>query len=566
MSTLQKNKIYYGDNLEILRNYIDSESVDLCYIDPPFNSERNYNQIYDKVGDEDRASAEAFIDTWKWDNRAMEGLAEIQSGDNKKLTRQCIDLINGLVSVLGKNDLLAYLISMTLRIAEIQRVLKKTGCFYLHCDSNASHYLKLILDALFCVRGGLFLNEIIWRRYDRPKGSQFKAKAFGDSTDTLFFYAKSNIYQFHLNRIKTALTEAEIKKRYNLSDEKGVYYSGPLLRSSSMGVRPNLVYEYKGFTPGAEGWRMTKEKLIALDEQGDLFWTSTGIPRRKVRFQAETGHLIDNLWDDINAIGSQAKERLGYLTQKPESLLERIIKASSNEGDIVLDAYCGCGTTVAVAQKLNRNWIGIDITYRSIALILKRLEDNFGQDFTQTIVDKETQQIIPAKVEITGDPKDFESAVALANKQDDKLRKEFEIWFISKFTKNRAIVNEQKGGDSGIDGIAYIVHNHDMENKKVLFSVKSNQKLSPNVIRDLNGTIERENSACGFLLTLYEMPNLVKESKKYGLYHNEFTGNDYPKISVIHVQEMLDGARMNLPNAAEVVKKAQQHSEQLTLN
>jgi hypothetical protein len=265
-------------------------------------------------------------------------------------------------------------------------------------------------------------------------------------------------------------------------------------------------------------------------------------------------------WWEMSIIAPAAKERLGYETQKPEKLLERIIKASSNEGDVILDAYCGCGTTIAVAQKLNRQWIGIDITYRSISLILYRLEKTFGDDFTQNVIDKDTQEVIKlASLEINGVPKDFESAVALANKKDDRLRKEFEKWLVLSYSNNKAIINDKKGGDGGIDGIAYIVHNHDLENKKVLFSVKSNQKLSPSVIRDLNGTIEREGAACGFLLTLYEMPNLVKESKKYGLYHNDFNGNDYPKISVVCANELFNGARMNLPNAAEVVKKAQQH-------
>jgi len=252
---------------------------------------------------------------------------------------------------------------------------------------------------------------------------------------------------------------------------------------------------------------------------------------------------------DIPTIGSDSSERLGYPTQKPEALLERIIKSSSNEGDIILDAYCGCGTTVAVAEKLKRQWIGIDITYQSISLILRRLGD---------------QNADIDNIEMNGVPKDFDSAVALANKTDDRVRKEFEKWVVLTYSKNRAMIHEKKGGDGGIDGIAYVTDKVQgkVENRKVLFSVKSSKTLSPSVIRDLNGTIERENAACGVLLTLYPMPNLVKESKQYGLYHNNFNDNDYPKIQVVSVGEIFDGQRLELPNVMKVLKDAEQHVEQ----
>jgi DNA modification methylase len=483
---LAKNQLFYGDNLDILRKYIKDETIDLCYIDPPFNSKRNYNQIYNNIaGKVDKAQAQAFIDTWTWDTNAEEGLAEIKSNYNGVFTPQIIKLITGLEQVLSKSDLLAYLVSMTLRIAEIYRVLKPTGSFYFHCDPTASHYLKLLLDAIFCAKGGEFQNEIIWAY----KTGGVTKRRFARKHDVVFFYSKTETFTFNPQKERSYMMHKYGFKKsdFQVDKETGLQYS--------------MVY------------------------QKDVF--------------------------DIPSIGSDSAERLGYPTQKPEALLERIIKASSNEGETILDAYCGCGTTVAVADRLNRKWIGIDITYQSISLILKRLEEYYGSSTLQNI-------------QINGVPQDIESAISLANKQDDRTRKEFEKWAVLTYSNNRAMINEKKGGDGGIDGIAYVVdidEKSEQINKEVLFSVKSNKTLSPSVIRDLNGTLERENAALGILLTLYPMENLVKESKKYGVYNNKLFGHSYPKIEVICVAEILEGKTMKLPTSLEVLKKAQQKNK-----
>ena len=484
-----ENQLFYGDNLDILRKYIKDETIDLCYIDPPFNSKRNYNQIYNNIaGKEDKAQAQAFIDTWTWDTNAEEGFAEIKSNYNGVFTPQIIKLISGFEQVLSKGDLLAYLVSMTLRIAEIYRVLKPTGSFYFHCDPTASHYLKLLLDAIFCSKGGEFQNEIIWAY----KTGGVTKKRFARKHDVVFFYSKTETFTFNPQKERSYMMHKYGFKKsdFQIDKETGLQYS--------------MVY------------------------QKDVF--------------------------DIPSIGSDSAERLGYPTQKPEALLERIIKASSNEGETILDAYCGCGTTVAVADRLNRKWIGIDITYQSISLILKRLEEYYGSSTLQ-------------KIKINGVPQDFESAVSLANKQDDRTRKEFEKWAVLTYSNNRAMINEKKGGDGGIDGIAYVVDisdNNEQINKEVLFSVKSNKNLSPTVIRDLNGTLERENAALGILLTLYPMENLVKESKKYGVYNNKLFGHSYPKIEVICIAKILEGKTMKLPTSLEVLKKAQQKTKSST--
>lgn len=484
------NQLYYGDNLEVLRRYIKDESVDLCYIDPPFNSKRNYNQIYNNIGAEDKAQAQAFIDTWEWDDHAIRGINEILINYHGLFTQQCIALITGLSNVLGKGSLLAYLVSMTLRITEIHRVLKPTGSFYLHCDPTASHYLKLILDAIFCAQGGDFLNEIIWH-YRRWTG---KANKFQQLHDTILFYSKSKKYTF--NVIYTDYTEGSVARK-----------KGGILHRFKKGEEPTLV--------------SNKE----IDEKG-------------VR--------ENDVWQ-IPFIAPSAKERLGYPTQKPEALLERIIKASSNENDIVLDAYCGCGTTVAVCQKLDRQWIGIDITYQSISLILKRLEDSFPG--------------VLKTIKLHGIPKDIESAIALANKTDDRTRKEFEKWAILTYTNNKAVINTKKGADKGIDGIVYFQGDKN-DPEKIIFQVKSG-KVKSGDIRDLLGTMTLESASLAIFITLEEpTKDMLKTAKSAGFYQSKYMSHSCDKIQIVTIKEIIeDQQRLNIRLSYEVLKSAEKQKE-----
>jgi DNA modification methylase len=536
-----QNKLFYGDNLEVLRKYVSDESIDLCYIDPPFNSKRTYNQIYKNTGKEDTAQAQAFLDTWTWNRQAQESFEDIIGNSQKLCTKQSIELVIGLEKILGKGALLAYLVSMTQRIAEIYRVLKPTGSFYLHCDPTASHYLKLVLDSIFCSQGGDFKNEIVWRRTYDVGAFKVRKNSFANMQDVIFLYTKSNISTF--NQPFTPY-EKDYQKRFNLDDNdgQGRYYWADLNRPSQGSIqRLEAAGELKQRTSGRYSYKRYFNRI-----------KNEGVP-------------IGNIWIDINRISSREKEALGYPTQKPEPLLERIIQASSNEGDVILDCYCGCGTTIAVAERLNRKWIGIDITYQSISVILKRLNDSFGGDYTQDLIDKETKKLIrPARLQLSGVPQDFSSAVALANKQDDRLRKEFEKWAVLTFTDNQAMINDKKGGDSGIDGTAIMVdfdENNKQVYKTIIFSVKTSKTLSPSVIRDLFGTIEREKAAVGYLLTLHPMPNLVKEAAKYGSYESKSFKRSLPKIEVISIAEMLDGSRLGLPTV-DVLKSAERKKKQ----
>ena len=510
------NSLYYGDNLEVLRKYIKDETVDLCYIDPPFNSKRNYNQIYNNIGTEDRAQAQAFVDTWTWDDHASAGFSQILSNEGGRFTSQTIELIKGLHAVLGKGSLLAYLVSMTLCVVEIHRVLKRTGSFYLHCDPTASHYLKLMLDSIFIPTGGDYRNEIVWRRTTNSGSSKSIARRYPANSDILLFYTKSAEYKFAHSREEYS---DKYKSRFTKQDERGFYYSDNLKTYS-------------------------QERLEKLIADNRIEFTSNGKPRVKNYLHEGKGMIFDNIWVDINSLNSQAQERLGYPTQKPEALLERIIQTSTNPGDTVLDAYCGCGTTIAVAQRLGRAWIGMDITYQSISLILRRLEAQFGKQALDTLT-------------LNGIPRDMASAVALSHKKDDRVRKEFEKWAVLTYSNNRAIINEKKGADAGVDGIAYFQTGHE-DNAKIIFQVKSGG-VGRGDIAKLHSDMLREGAAMAVFLTLEPPTGPMKaEAKGIGTYHHDLMGRSYDKVQIVTVQEIIEeGKRLEIPMSLEVLKKAQ---------
>ncbi len=554
-----KNQLYYGDNLAILRQCVPDESVALCYIDPPFNSKRTYNQIYNNIGTEDKAQAQAFLDTWTWNFEAQKGYDEIIANTYKTQTQQSIELLMGLKNILGQGELLAYLVSMTQRIAEIYRVLQPTGSFYLHCDPTASHYLKLVLDCIFCARGGDFKNEITWKRYAVHSLSKNRYDAI---SDIIFFYTKTEKAPFKLQYEN--LSAEEISKKFPHTEaETGRRYQHVALEQSSnkQSVGQERIIQGRK-VKSALGWRWTQETFDARLAKNPhlIYWTETGKPRYKIYADEYAGRPVSNIWTDVPYLSASDGERLGYPTQKPEALLERIIKASSNEGDVVLDCYCGCGTSIAVAEKLKRKWIGIDITYQSISVILKRFHESFGGDFTKDLIDKETKQVLrPAQIQLVGVPQDFAGALALANRQDDRVRKEFEKWFVLRFSNNQALINDKKGGDGGIDGIAYLLDTDEKGKetyKKIIFSVKSSKTLNPSVIRDLAGTLEREQAAVGYLLTLYPMPNLEKEATKYGNYESKLFQRTVQKIQVIDAQMLFDGELLSLPTV-DVLRTAE---------
>lgn len=490
------NTLFYGDNLEVLRRKFRDETVDLCYIDPPFNSKRNYNQIYNNVGNEDRAQAQAFTDTWIWDDEARNGFSEILTNAEGRFQPRLVDLITGLRPVLKEGSLLAYLVSMSLRLTEIHRVLKPIGSFYLHCDPTASHYLKLVLDSIFLPRGGEFRNEIVWH-YLKWSNQQ---RQFVRNHDVILFYSKSESPDRVFNTLFVERSPATQKRFGNA------------------------------------------RIVSSFDTRGQ---------RQPSQTEGESkGVAMDDVWD----ISRVAPIKQLYPTEKPAALLERIIRASSNEGDVVLDAYCGCGTTVVVAEELKRKWMGIDITFQSISLVIRRLELAFGKE-------------VLTNIRTDGIPRDMASAEALAHKKDDRLRKEFEKWVVLTYTSNRAVINEKKGADAGIDARAYFKTSA-TDNAKIIFQVKSGG-VSRGDVATLRGDMAREDAELAILITLEEPTGPMKaEAKSAGLYHHDEMGRSYDRISIVTVREIVEGGeRLEIPMSLEVLRSVQRvpNAEQLEL-
>ena len=514
-----KGKLYYGDNLEVLRNHIPSESVDLIYLDPPFNSNATYNVLFKspKTGDDSSSQIQAFDDTWHWGEDDAQAIDEIMRSGHTDIA----NLIQALRKFLGENDMMAYLVMMAIRLIELHRVLKPTGSLYLHCDPTASHYLKLILDAVFGHEN--FRNEIVWKRKTGRGETNHKSNRYGTVTDFLLFYSKSFDNKF----VSQFNMEAEgyqdyVNHFYRFVDEKGRRYR--IADLSSPSPRPNLKYDYRGYKPPANGWAISYEKMVLWDKEGRLEFPKKPEGRiQRRRFLDELqGKPVQNLWDDIEMISSQSAERLGYPTQKPVALLERIIQASSDEGDIVLDPFCGCGTAVHAAQKLGRNWIGIDITHLAISLIEKRMKDAFPE----------------AKFEVIGSPKDLESAQDLAIR--DKYQ--FQWWAVS-LVGAHPYQDKKKGSDSGIDGLLYFTDDEDGEYKKIVVSVKGGENVGVSMIRDLAGTMEREKAAMGFFVTLAEpTAPMTKEAASKDPYISPLTKELYPRIQILTIKGLMDGS------------------------
>jgi len=547
------NELYYGDNLDILRG-MPGETVDLCYIDPPFSSQRDYNQIYTTESRKDLAQAQAFLDTWTWDMQANVGLQEILSNEGGRYKRETIDLFRGLRTLLGEGSQLAYLISVSLRLVEIHRVLKPAGSFYLHCDPSAGHYLKLVLDSVF--GADRFLNEIVWKR----TSGHNSAKRWGPVHDTIFFYSKSEAFTW--NRVAQDYDEAYVKKFYRHEDENGRYRLGDLTgagrRTGDSGkpwraVNPTAVGRHWAVPsiPGYSKYQIeeltVQERLDTLNALQLIHWPSKGgVPQFKRYLDPDKGVSIQDVVTDIPPLSPHAKERLGYPTQKPEALLERIIQASSNPGDLVMDAYCGCGTTVAVAERLKRRWIGIDITYQSVSLIIKRLTDRFSKHYD-----------VMAGVKTMGIPRDVEAAAALARRADDRTRKEFEKWAVLTYSNNRAVPNLRKGADQGIDGSAYFYTGKN-ETQKIVFQVKSGD-VKRSDIATLRGDMEREGAELATLITLKEpTAAMIEEAAKSGVYHHPLMGRTFNRIEIVTVRDLVEKERrLDLPMTAEVAKAAE---------
>lgn len=514
---MAENILYYGDNLDILRRYINDETVDLIYLDPPFKSEQDYNVLFaEQNGSRAAAQIKAFEDTWRWDQASAKSYQEIVETGPQQVSQ----VMQGLHTFLNGTDMMAYLAMMAPRLVELQRVLKPTGSIYLHCDPAASHYLKMLMDAVFApIR---FKNEIIWKRTSAHSDSG----TCGNTHDILLLYTKGD--KFVWNKQFQSYDQAYIESHYRYLDSNGRRYRTDNL--TAIGLRGGgYEYEWHGVK---KIWRLPSERMAQLDKEGRIYYTKTGTAEYIRYLDEMPGVPLQDLWTDIPPINPQAKERLGYPTQKPEALLARIIEASSNKGDTVLDPFCGCGTAVVVAEKLNRGWIGIDITHLAVALMKHRLRDAFGRK---------------VKYKVIGEPVSLPDAKTLA-KSDPY---QFQWWALG--LVGARPVEQKKGADKGIDGRLYFHDEADNARgkaKQIVISVKSG-KVGVKDVRDLRGVVEREKAQVGVLISMEKSTKAMRtEAASAGFYKSPW--GKHTVMQILTVEELLKGKKIDYPDVPGV--------------
>lgn len=502
------NRLYFGDCLHVLRSEIPDGSVDLIYLDPPFNSNRAYNLLFAAPnGHKSEAQIGAFDDTWHWGEQAESEFRMLLSQPNTDLA----EVIASLRRFLHENDLMAYLTMMAGRLLELHRVLGENGSLYLHCDPKASHYLKVVLDGVMGPE--CFRNEVIWKR---TSGHSDSAK-YGCVHDVLLYYSKGDAPCW--NQMYEAYDRDYSERYYRYRDADGRrFMSGDLGAAGLQGG--GYRYEWKGVT---RLWRCPVETMQRLEREGRVFYTKNGMPRLKRYLDEAKGAPLDDVWLGVEPLRSWNKEKLGYPTQKPQVLLERLISVSSNPGDVVLDPFCGCGTAVHAAQKLSRQWIGIDITHLAISLIEKRLSDAFpGIEY-----------------EVHGTPTDLAGARDLASRDKYQFQ-----WWACSLVGAQPAQDKKKGADRGIDGIIYFQDEKGIA-KKIIVSVKGGETVGRAMIADLKNSVEREKAQIGLFVTLAAPTReMTKEALTAGFYESaNFISGEYPKIQILTIEGLLNGTQ-----------------------
>lgn len=512
------NTLFYGDNLTIMRQHIADESVDLIYLDPPFNSQKSYNILFKTASTPSTAQAHAFDDTWHWGPEAERTYHGLIHGDSAETAEMAL----ALRSLIGECDMLAYLVMMAPRLLEMKRVLKPTGSICLHCDPTASHYLKLLMDAIFGPTN--FRNEVVWKR---TTSKSLMTRRLANNHDVLLWYQSGTDAYFNLKAAFAPYDEDDLDEKtaakYCHRDPDGRRYQLTDLTNPNPN-RPNLVYEFLGVT---KVWRWKRARMLEAYRAGRVVQSAPGrVPRYKRYLDEQRGKPLGDVWTDIFPLNSQAAERLGYPTQKPLGLLERLITLGSRPGDVVLDPFCGCGTTVDAAHRLDRRWIGIDISCLAIDVIDTRMRATYGDG-------------VAATYEVKGIPVDIEGATALAAR--DKF--EFERWAVSLLD---ATPNAKQVGDRGVDGVARFAVSAKTYGK-ILISVKGGAN-NPGFVRDLAGTVDSHRAAMGIMISLHKVTKGMQEAAaSAGVYVHPTTGQVFPKVQVVTVEELLSGKRPARP-------------------
>lgn len=516
------NRLFFGDNLAVLRNDDVAEgSVDLVYLDPPFNSDARYNVLF-RTPESERVSAqaEAFRDTWTWGEEAETAFDEIHQSVRGGTAR----FVDALRSALQESDMMAYLAMMTVRLVELRRVMKENGTLILHCDPTASHYLKIILDGIF--GGEAFKNEIIWQR---STGKSHSKRRLPSNHDTVLVYAgKESFWNADAAFLAYDVENLPAKTRTKYT---GLEADGRRYRLDSLinpnPDRPNLTYEFLGVT---RVWRWTKERMQAAYDAGLVVQTAPGrVPCLKRYLDEQRGLPLGDVWTDIPPLNSQARERIGYPTQKPMALLERLINLTTRQNDVILDPFCGCGTSVETAQHLRRQWIGIDVAYHAVRVIETRMKEEFRGT---------------AKFEVLGIPATFDDAVALAERDKYQFQ-----WWANYLFNPHAVREIKKGRDRGIDGEIYFPLGVGQRGfGRVLISAKGGKNVNPSMVRDFHGVLTREDAQIGLFICLYEPTHEMELAALSAGFVDTPQGRKR-KLQIVSMQQWFEGYRPDLPSA-----------------
>lgn len=512
------NKLYFGDNLDILREYIDDKSIDLIYLDPPFNSQAKYNILF-QTPKEDAIAAqvEAFHDTWTWEDDAAWSFNEImKSGGN------VARLIDALTVALGHSDMMAYLVMMTVRLKELHKKLKPTGSLYLHCDPTASHYLKIIMDSIFSPER--FESEIIWKRTN-SRGTKGKWPRLHD---TILYYSNGRVKTFEQQLVPADTTKMP---HTLIKGVDGLKYQTFELTGAGVTKVGDSGKPWRGYNPSDLGrhWGASRDELERLEAHGLIHWPKDGgWPRRKddIPFDPENRKVtVGDVWTDIDRLNQKAKERMGYPTQKPLSLLDRIIISSSQKGDVVLDPFCGCGTTIEAAERAGRKWIGIDVAIHAIKVIEGRLSERLGN----------------LNYQIEGMPRDFESALRLAEKNKYQFQ-----WWANYLFNPHALREQKKGADRGIDREIFFPNGPGRPWGRMLTSVKGGLNVGPSFVRDFRGVIDREKAEMGLFICLNRPTTAMRTEANTAGFANTVHG-DIPKLQIVAIEDWFKGKLPKLP-------------------
>jgi len=536
------NRLFYADNLDALRAHVADGSVDLVYLDPPFNSNASYNILFKSPGGHAADSQiQAFEDSWHWNNAAEDSFEQVMRAGHPR----AFDLLRAMRAFLGENDMMAYLAMMAIRLIELHRVLKPSGSLYLHCDPTASHYLKLLLDGVF--EPDCYRSEISWKRSSAHNDAKQGRRQYGNVRDVILFYTKSRSWtwnwlhtDYDADYVDSAYRHADADgRRYRRGDLTAakpggdVSYSWPIKREAGGEWQADLDDEHLNPRPGWDYrqvppynrrfWAYSRDNMRRFAEEDRLVYAAGGMPEYKRYLDEMPGVPLQNAWHDIPPV--VGGESLGYPTQKPLALLERIIAASSNEGDVVLDPFCGCGTAILAAQKLRRQWIGIDVTHLAISLIERRMKDAFPS----------------ASFTVEGTPKDLASALDLARR--DKYQ--FQWWAVS-MVDAVPVDGKKKGADGGVDGIIYFKPDG-KRTEKALVSVKGGQNVGVTMIRDLHSAMEREKAPIGIFVTAAPPTGpMLREAAAVGRFTDEFD-RGWPRLQILTLAELFQGKRPAIP-------------------